>query len=1113
MKSRTILGLGILSLAFLSLGVSPRIAQDPHPADRPTPSPTAGPAPTPTPAPAAKPDHDHKEEKEKPPEEKKWDVENPGYPMPVEAVIDTDEGTWMSLDVSPDGREIAFDLLGDLYAVPIAGGEARALTSGVAWDMQPRYSPDGKRIAFTSDRSGGDNIWVIDRDGSHPAQVTKESFRLPNSPAWTPDGDYVAARKHFTGTRSLGAGEIWLYHRTGGEGLQMTKRSNEQKDLGEPAFSPDGKYLYYSEDATPGRFFEYNKDPNDQIYVIHRLNRATGRVEPFVTGSGGAVRPAPSPDGKWLAFVRRVRTKTVLFVKDLESGHERALWDGLERDMQETWAIHGVYPSMAWTPDSRSIILWAGGKIHRVERETGQERGIPFHVQSTRKAAKAARFPVEVAPARFSVRMLRWVEVSPQGDRVAYEALGHIWLKDLPNGSPRRLTKQSEDFELYPSWSRDGKWIVYTTWNDQKAGSVRVAPAGGGEGRTVTEKPGHYREPAFSPDGTKIAYRKDNGGFLVTPDWSSETGLYWAPAAGGKSTLVARDGFLPQFGAGSDRLFYAKIEQTEGSREQREEPKRVFASIELTGAREVEHLVSSDATELRISPDEKWVAFRERFNAYVSPFVRTGRRVEIGPKTKALPVTKVSKDTGEYLRWSGDSKRLHWSEGPELFTRSLTESFAFLEGAPAKLPEPAEKGVAIGFETAADTPKGTIALVGGRVVTMKGDEVIENGAVVIEGNRVKAVGPKDRVAVPAGARVVDVSGKTVLPGFIDVHWHGPMGNDGIVPQQNWDTDATLAFGVTTVHDPSHDTEEIFSASEMARAGLLRAPRIFSTGTILYGAAGDVKAEIDGLDDARAHLRRMKAVGAFSVKSYNQPRREQRQQILAAARELSMMVVPEGGSLFQHNMTMVVDGHTGVEHALPVAKVYKDVLQLWPPGGVGYTPTLVVGYGGLAGEYYWYQHTNVWENEKLSKFVPPFVLDPRSRRRLMASEDDFNHIEIAKSAKRLLDAGVSVQLGAHGQREGLGAHWEMWMFVQGGMTPLEALRCATLNGARYLGLDKDIGSLEPGKLADVAVIDGNPLANIRDSEKVRYTVVNGRVYDATTLNEEGGRQRAKYYWER
>ena len=225
MKTAKLLLPSLLVLALLAVGVPAAFTlgqRPPEPVAQPTPDATPAPTPASTPVPQAQP-----AEKEKP-EEKKWNVEAPPYPMPVQAVIDTDEGTWMSLDVSPDGKEIAFDLLGDIYSLPIGGGEARALTSGVAWDMQPRYSPDGKRIAFTSDRSGGDNVWVMDRDGSHPAQVTKEEFRLTNSPAWAPDGDFLAARKHFTGTRSLGSGEIWLYHRSGGEGTQMVKRPNEQ---------------------------------------------------------------------------------------------------------------------------------------------------------------------------------------------------------------------------------------------------------------------------------------------------------------------------------------------------------------------------------------------------------------------------------------------------------------------------------------------------------------------------------------------------------------------------------------------------------------------------------------------------------------------------------------------------------------------------------------------------------------------------------------------------------------------------------------------------------------------------------------------------------------------
>ena len=410
-------------------------------------------------------------------------------------------------------------------------------------------------------------------------------------------------------------------------------------------------------------------------------------------------------------------------------------------------------------------------------------------------------------------------------------------------------------------------------------------------------------------------------------------------------------------------------------------------------------------------------------------------------------------------------------------------------------------------------PDGALALVGAKIVTMRGDEVIEDGVLVADGNRIAAVGKRSEVAIPAGARVFDVAGTTLVPGLIDVHAHGSQASDGITPQANWIHAANLAFGVTTIHDPSNDTNEIHAVAELAKAGLVLSPRTFSTGTILYGAAGAFAAPIDSLDEARSHLRRLKAVGAISVKSYNQPRREQRQQVLAAAREIGIMVVPEGGSLFQHNMSMVVDGHTGIEHSLPVEHVYDDVLQLWGPSGVGYTPTLVVGYGGPWGEEYWYQHEEVWANERLGRFVPRFVLDPRSRRRTMYPQAEFNTQRSSGICKALVDAGGAVQLGAHGQLAGLAAHWELEMFVGGGMSAHEALRSATLSGARYVGLERDLGSLEPGKLADLLVCDGDALADVTRTRNLRYTMLNGRLYDAGTLVPADGRGGAapRFFW--
>jgi imidazolonepropionase-like amidohydrolase/Tol biopolymer transport system component len=1004
---------------------------------------------------------------------------------------------------------VAFSLLGDIYTMPISGGTPTRISDGLAWEVQPRFSPDGRRIAFVTDRGGGDNIWLMNRDGSGKVALTKEDFRLLNQPSWSPDGQYIVAKKHFTTGRSLGTGEVWLYHVGGGGGVKLVARPNEQhqKELGEPIFAPDGQSIYFTRNNTPGPIFEYAQDSTQGIFEIERYDIATGETTTAVSGYGGAVRPTPSPDGRRIAFVRRDADKTGLWVKDLASGIERKLYADLDRDVQETWAVTGVYPNMDWTPDSRSLVFWAGGKLRRIEGDGGDVSVIPFRIDDSRAVADAPHPVIPVGEATVTNRMVRFAAVSPDGRQVVYESLGHLYLRPMAGGAPRRLVAGGEALELYPAWSRDGRQIAFVSWTDGGLGKLMIAPAGGGSARVLTNQPGHYANPAFSPDGKTIVFEKRGGGFLTSPDWSENPGVYRMSVSGGTPELIGRGNAAPHFAADNARVFMVGNDKG----------KYQLISTDLNGEAKRVHAEGELANDFRVSPDGRTIAFRQNYEVFAMPLMPGGLAVAVDEKGGALPITKVSSGGAEWMNWSNEGAQLHWTMGPSVYTAARSAFFASSppgKDAPAFVP-PAT-GVSLARTLPAARHRGTVALVGARVLTMAGDGVgaIDDGVVIVTDDRIVAVGPRAGTSIPAGATVIDAAGKTIMPGLVDAHAHGPEGEGELVPQQNWALIQALALGTTTMHDPSAQASQIFAAAERQRAGLMLGPRVFSTGEIVYGAkAADVYARIDNYEDALAHVRRIKAQGGHSIKNYNQPRREQRQQVVAAARAEDMLVVAEGGSLFGFDMNLIADGNSTVEHNVPVEHFYEDVLQFWAGSQTNNTPTLVVTYGGLAGDPYWRQATNVWENP-LMVHTPPKQLLAATARRTTAPEWAFVDDDNAREAKKLAERGVKVSIGAHGQQPGIAAHWELWSFVRGGMSPEEALRAGTIVPAQSLGMSRDIGSLEPGKLADLIVLDADPSTDIRNSDKIARVMLGGRLYDARTMNEvdTGSTKRAPYWWE-
>ncbi|MEE2525777.1 amidohydrolase family protein [Hyphobacterium sp. HN65] len=1040
-----------------------------------------------------------------------WDVAAP--PLQTRFIpIRVEEGTWMSLDVSPDGQTIAFDLLGDIYTMPITGGQATNIASGLPWEIQPRFSPDGTLIAFTSDRAGGDNIWIMNTDGSDRRQVTNESFRLLNNPTWHPSGEYIAARKHYTTSRSAGTGEIWMYHISGGSGVQLVERPSEafQKELGEPIFSPDGRYVYYTQNVTSGNTFIYAQDSNTDLFNILRYELETGETSTAVSGAGGSVRPAISPDGNTMAFVRRDRLQSQLWVKDLRSGEERMIFGDLDRDNQETWGVYGMYPNMDWTPDGNSIVFWANGQINRIDVSSGEVVQIPFEVDDSREVIDPPRPQTEVAPATFETRMPRFANVSPDGSQVVFETLGRLYIASMSGGDPRPLTRNDGSYrELFPSWSRDGRSIVFVTWDDEELGSIRTVNANGRGERVLTREPGHYRRPVFSPDGRTVVFEKGSGGVLTSREWSETTGIFAIPASGGEMRRVSDSGSEPHFGASSDRLFLTTFESGQ----------RRLVSTDMNGEARRTHAQSDMVSDYLVSPDGHYLAFRENYDVYVMPMPPGPQEVSAGMSASALPVTEASLNGGTYPSWSGGSESIHWTMGPVLYSASIDEMIPHRpagEDDDAEGFAPPETGRSLAVTAASDVPDTTVALTGARIITMTDEDggIIENGTVIVERNRIVAVGSADEVTVPEGAEIVDVTGRTIIPGLIDAHAHGPQGTDEIIPEENWSTLAHLAFGVTTIFDPSSSASHIFVAGEYQRAGLQLQPRTYSTGEVVYGArAPGFFARIEDYSDAEEHIFRLASQGAHGIKNYNQPRRNQRQQVVAASHEAGVIVVAEGGSNYHMDMSLVADGNTSLEHNLPVEMIYEDVMQMFSQTQVAYNPTIVVTYGGLAGDPYWRSRMNIWEHPILSRHAPPSVLNG-SIRRTWAPEHDYVDDDSAVTALMLADRGVLMAIGAHGQEEGLAAHWEMWSLGRGGATPIQALRAATIAPAIHLGFDRDLGSIEEGKLADLVILDGDILADIENSDQIDMIMLNGRLYDAETLNETvtGDRVRGAYFWE-
>ncbi|MBW3552049.1 MAG: amidohydrolase family protein, partial [Gemmatimonadetes bacterium] len=1061
-------------------------------------------------------------------------------PLPLEAArtirLDETRGTWMSVDVSPDGRQLVFDYLGDLFLLPMEGGTARPLTSGMAFDAQPRFSPDGDRIVFSSDRDGGQNIWILDVDLSDTVQVSKGKSNRAESPEWTPDGNYVVAS--MGGFRAGGPPKLHLYHVKGGAGTKLITEPESAKTLG-AAFGPDGRWVWF---ARRNGDWTYNADlPQYQLAVY---DRETGEVYGRTSRYGSAFRPTLSPDGRRLVYGTRHDQETGLVLRDLETGAERWLAYPVQHDDQESRATLDVLPGMSFTPDSRHLVASYGGRIWKVPVAGGDAEEIPFRVTFDLEAGPLVSFDYDVDDSpTFTVRQIRDAVPSPDGSRLAFTALDRLYVSAAGGNDPRQIGPTDASVQ-FPAWSPDGRWITFATWEGDQGHLWKVRADGRGRAERLTRRGGLYVSPAWSPDGQRVValrgyareFRENTGPFGI----GAAGEIVWVPASGGEATLIAptdnRSG--PHFRADDDSRIYLFRGGREGG----------LVSIRWDGTDEKTHVRVTGATPagydrpmtpdlIRIAPrgDQALASVNKQLFVVTVPLVGRTPTINVAkPENAPFPTVRVTDPMGaEFPAWSADGRKVHWSLGNAHFVYDLDAAEAFADsveaaeaapGAGAPLGAPADTADAeeedepeyeprefrIELAGRRDLPEGTVALVGARLVTMNGDEVIEDGVIVVRNNRIQDVGRRGAVQIPAGAREIDVAGHTIVPGFVDTHAH--MWPAWFVHRKDqWIYAANLAYGVTTTRDPQTATTDVLTYADHVRSGEIPGPRVYSTGPGVFWQEG-----IASLDEARDVLRRYSDYfDTKTIKMYVAGNRQQRQWIIMAARELGLMPTTEGSLNFRQNLNETIDGYPGLEHSVPIYPIYNDVVKLFAETGRVYTPTLLVSYGGPWAENFFFQTEAVHDDPKLRRFYPHEEIDEMTLRRgQWFAEPEHVFENHACFVKDLVEAGGRAGVGSHGQLQGLGYHWELWAMQACDMDEHDALRVATQFGAAAIGLENDLGSLAPGKLADLVVLRANPLENIRNTNTVHLVMKNGRLYSGDTLAEVYPRERPgpEYWWQ-
>lgn len=1017
-----------------------------------------------------------------------------GLPMKPARTLDYEvtSGTFMSLAVSPDGKTILFDMLGEIYAMPAEGGKAVPIATGMAFEVQPTFSPDGKWIAYVSDRSGGDNVWIARTDGSGAKRISDEDEgAVRTSPEWSADGKSVYVSRYRI---RIDRYELWRHPVDGGPGELIAParpsddapREDWQSTLGASA-SRDGKYLYYARRVGDLSF----SDPVQ--WTVVRRELASGSEQTVIASSGGRgaegetfFRPVISPDGTKLAYATRRLADTRLRVRDLTTGADRDLGPATA-DLINGAAWLDLIPRYAFTPDGRAILIAWRGKIERRPLDGSAPTPVPFTARLKLAVGPSTRIGISEATGPVRAKLLQGTSLSPDGERVAYAALGSVYVQSVEGGAARRLPISGKPASL-PGWSPDGLRIAYVTWSEREGGAVWSIAADGSEAPVkVSEVAAFYTHPAYTPDGASILAVRSPAAARQQSSFEFGTvrpaDLIALPAAGGPARVITSGtlGQRPHFVRGDPGTAYLLGSQGLVAVDLASGAQRKVATVKAQGYYFTDRL--ADADDIRISPDGKWIAAQTSEQLYVLP-VPADPDVIADLTSAQSPGRKVTRMGADFFGWRADGS-LVWTVGNYL---------QILQSPTAAAPATHVEMIA---EVPRARPAGNLLLRGARALTMAdGNRAIDDADILISGDRIKAIGPRGSFAVPAGTPERELGGRTVTPGFIDDHDHIGGVRRNVIGYDEWDLPARLAFGVTTSFDPSTLGIDQIAYQDLIDAGFVIGPRLRSTGPALFS-----KERFASLEQVRDVLRRYRdAWGLRNIKQYRGESRTVRQWIAMAARELGIMPTTEGSHNPKLILTQIIDGYAGNEHALPITPFAEDVIGLYQRTRTSYVSTLLVNTSGPSGRHYYVAKHDPATDPKVRQFWSPSAIAQKLAFRPWGSLAASRMPMLAADAATLARNGALVGMGSHGDEPGIGFHYEMEAHALGGMKPPEILHAATAGAAETIGRLADMGTLEAGKYADLLVFDRDPQADIRNTMSISLVMRGGQLFDAATLDE-------------